>query len=322
MLKYLFKRLIQSTIVMFGITIIVFLIIHLAPGDPVEAMLALDPNASQEDIELKREVLGLNQPIHIQYLKYMKGVLKGDFGTSIQYERPVTDLISERMWNTFGITFTALSISILIAVPIGVISATKQYSKFDYSTTTFAFFGVSIPSFFFGLLLMKVFSVNLGILPSSGMQTAGNNFTGIEKIVDYLIHGIMPITVLALINVARFTRFTRSSMLEVIKQDYIRTARAKGLKRKVVIYKHALRNAMIPVITVIGASIAYLFSGALIVETVFSWPGLGRMIYSSTMSRDYYIMMGINIFIAFLVILGNLLADLLYSLVDPRIKFD
>lgn len=322
MLKYLFKRLIQSTVVMFGITIIVFLIIHLAPGDPVEAMLALDPNASQEDIELKKEVLGLNQPIHIQYLKYMQGVFKGDFGTSIQYERPVTDLISERMWNTFGITFTALSISILIAVPIGVISATKQYSKFDYSTTTFAFFGVSIPSFFFGLLLMKVFSVNLGILPSSGMQTAGNNFTGIEKIIDYLIHGIMPITVLALINVARFTRFTRSSMLEVIKQDYIRTARAKGLKRKVVIYKHALRNAMIPVITVIGASIAYLFSGALIVETVFSWPGLGRMIYSSTMSRDYYIMMGINIFIAFLVILGNLLADLLYSLVDPRIKFD
>lgn len=322
MIKYLSKRLIQSLIVMFGITIIVFLIIQLAPGDPIEAMLALNPNSSQEDIELKKEALGLNRPIYIQYLKYMQGVLKGDFGTSIQYERPVKDLIAERMWNTFGITFTALTISVLIAVPIGVISATRQYSRFDYATTTFAFFGVSIPSFFFGLLLMKIFSVNLGVLPSSGMQTAGNNFTGIDKIIDYLIHGIMPVTVLALINVARFTRFTRSSMLEVIKQDYIRTARAKGLKEKVIIYKHALRNAMIPVITVIGSSIAYLFSGALIVETVFSWPGLGRMIYSSTMARDYYIMMGINIFIAFLVILGNLLADLLYALVDPRIKFN
>lgn len=308
-------------IVMIGITIIVFLIIQLAPGDPIEAMLALNPNTSQEDIELKREALGLNDPIYIQYFSYMKGVIHGDFGISIQYDRPVKDLIGERMWNTFAITFTALTISVLIAVPIGVISATKQYSIFDYTTTTFAFFGVSIPSFFFGLILMKVFSVNMGVLPASGMQTAGNSFVGLQKLADYVIHAIMPITVLALINVARFTRFTRSSMLEVIKQDYIRTARAKGLKEKIVIYKHALRNALIPVITIIGTSIAYLFSGALIVETVFSWPGLGKMIYSSTMARDYYIMMGINIFIAFLVILGNLLADLLYALVDPRIKY-
>lgn len=321
MLRYFGKRLIESMIVMIGITIIVFLIIQLAPGDPIEAMLALNPNTSQEDIELKREALGLNDPIYVQYLSYMKGVIHGDFGISIQYDRPVKDLIGERMWNTFAITFTALTISVLIAVPIGVISATKQYSVFDYTTTTFAFFGVSIPSFFFGLILMKVFSVNMGVLPASGMQTAGNNFVGLQKLADYVVHAIMPITVLALINVARFTRFTRSSMLEVIKQDYIRTARAKGLKEKIVIYKHALRNALIPVITIIGTSIAYLFSGALIVETVFSWPGLGKMIYSSTMARDYYIMMGINIFIAFLVILGNLLADLLYALVDPRIKY-
>lgn len=323
MAKYFVKRILMSIVIMFGITVIVFFLIKLAPGDPIEAMYAKVPGMTQEELDHKKAALGFDKPIIVQYGMYMSNViLRGDFGMSIQYSRPVMMLIKERLWNTFSLTFISLILSVIIAIPIGVISATRQYTAFDYTATTFAFVGISIPSFFFGFLLIKVFSVDLGLLPSAGLQTAGNTFTGMARFVDLFKHAVMPVTVLALINVATYMRHMRSSMLEVIKQDYIRTARAKGLRERVVIYRHALRNALIPVVTIIGSSLAYLFSGSLITETIFSWPGLGRMIYSATMSRDYYVMMGVNIFIAFLVILGQFIADITLALVDPRIKLE
>ena len=321
MLKYFVKRIMMSILVLFGITVIVFFLIHWAPGDPIQAMYNNIPGMTQEQIDAKKASMGLDKPVPVQYVMYMKNLFKGDLGMSIQYNRPVLDLIGERVWNTFGLTFAALLLSILLAIPVGVLSATKKYSAFDYIVTTLAFVGISIPSFFFGFILIKIFAVDLSWFPTAGMQTAGNTFTGLDKIMDIAWHGALPVTVLALINMASYTRYVRSSILDVIRQDYIRTARAKGLKEKVVIYKHALRNGLIPVVTIIGSSLAYLFSGSLITETIFSWPGLGKMIYGATTARDYYVMMGINIFVAVLVVLGQLLSDALLVLVDPRIKF-
>lgn len=320
MVKYLAKRILISIVILLGITVIVFFLIHLAPGNPIDAMYGNIAGITQADIDARKHAMGLDQPIVVQYLLYMKNVLKGDFGMSVQYNIPVMNLIMDRLWNTFGLMFVSLGISILLAVPIGVTSAVKQYSAFDYASTTFAFIGVSIPSFFFGFVLIRVFAVDLGWFPSAGMQTAGNAYTGLAKILDVVHHSVLPVCVLALVNLATYARYIRSSMLDVIKQEYILTAKAKGLSRRVVIYRHALRNGLIPVITVIGSNLPYLFSGSLITEIVFSWPGLGKMIYASTMARDYYVMMGVNIFIGFLVILGQFITDVLLAWVDPRIK--
>ena len=254
---------------------------------------------------------------------YMKNlILHGDFGESIQYSRPVIDLITERLWNTFSLVFIAMILSMAIAIPIGVTSAVKKNTAFDYFFTSFAFIGVSIPSFFFGFLLIKVFSVDLGWLPSTGVQTPGAVFTTMGMIIDRVKHYIMPVSVLALINMASYTRYIRSSITDVIKQDYIRTARSKGLRQRVVIYRHALRNGLIPIVTILGSSLATIFSGSLITENIFSWPGLGRLIYGATMARDYYLVMGVNVFTGFLVILGQLIADAMLVLVDPRIKYN
>jgi peptide/nickel transport system permease protein len=280
------------------------------------------PGMTQQDLDAKRAAIGLDKPIIVQYGIYVKNlVLHGDFGESIQYKRPVLDLIRERLWNTFSLVFAAMAISMLLAVPIGVTSAVKKNSAFDYVFTSIAFVGLSIPSFFFGFLMIKIFAVDLQILPAAGVQTPGSAFTGLAAFFDRFKHAIMPTAVLALINMAGYTRYIRSSISEVIKQDYIRTARSKGLRQRVVIYRHALRNGLIPIITLLGSSLATIFSGSLITENIFSWPGLGRLIYGATMNRDYFLIMGVNVFTASLVLLGQLISDALLVLADPRIKY-
>jgi peptide/nickel transport system permease protein len=320
--KYFARRILISFGVLFVITIVVFFLIHLAPGDPINAMYTNIPGMTQQDLDAKRAALGLDKPIIVQYGIYVKNlVLRGDFGESIQYRRPVLDLIRERLWNTFSLVFAAMAISMLLAVPIGVTSAVKKNSLFDYAFTSVAFVGLSIPSFFFGFLMIKLFAVDLQILPAAGVQTPGSALVGLAALGDRLKHAIMPTAVLALINMAGYTRYIRSSISEVIKQDYIRTARSKGLAQRVVIYRHALRNGLIPIITLLGSSLATIFSGSLITENIFSWPGLGRLIYGATMARDYYLIMGVNVFTASLVLLGQLIADALLVLADPRIKY-
>jgi peptide/nickel transport system permease protein len=323
LLKYFARRILISVLVLFAITVVVFFLIHLAPGDPIDAMYSNIPGMTQEQLDAKKAAIGLDKPVIVQCGIYIKNlVLHGNFGESIQYRRPVLDLIWERLWNTFSLVFASMVLSMLLAVPIGITSAVKKNSAFDYVFTSVAFFGISIPSFFFGFLMIKVFSIDLGWLPPSGVQTPGNAFSGLAMLADRLKHAIMPVSVLALINMASYTRYVRSSISDVIKQDYIRTARAKGLRERLVIYRHALRNGLIPIVTIMGSSLATIFSGSLITENIFSWPGLGRLIYGATMARDYFLVMGVNVFIAFLVLLGQLISDALLVLVDPRIKYN
>ncbi len=318
MKQYLVRRLLQLIPTIVGISLVIFLIFAFAPGDPVSNNL--DPHMSAERKQELRDKLHLNEPKYVQYGYWLKGVLQGDLGESFYYKQPVSQVMKDYIPNSFKLAVTSLVLGVIIAVPIGIVSATKQYSGFDSFFTIFALIGLSMPSFFFGLLLIKFLSVDLRLLPVSGMQTPGANFTGIAAMLDQIKHMILPLIVLTLGSVASWMRYTRSSMLEVIRQDYIRTARAKGLKEKVVIYRHALRNALIPVITLLGFSIPGLFSGALLTETIFNWPGIGPVQLNAVNNRDYYLLMGTNMMLATLTLIGNLIADVAYALVDPRIR--
>jgi peptide/nickel transport system permease protein len=266
--------------------------------------------------------LGYNDPILIQYFKWLLRALQGNLGYSIQFKQPVLSVISNRLGNTVILSLCSMILSILIAIPCGVISATKQFTKTDYIVTIFAFMGLSIPSFFFGMLLIKVFSVDLGWLPISGMVTTGVNLTGWAYAFDVGKHMLLPMTVLALMNTASLMRYTRSDMIEILKTDYIRTARSKGVRRRSIIYQHALKNELLPLITVVTMQIPSLLSGALLTETIFVWPGIGRLNYNAVISRDYPLIMGIVMMVAVISLLTNLLADILYVVVDKRIEFD
>ena len=320
MKKYIFKRLIQTIPVLIGISIIVFLLVKLQPGDPFSSMM--DPNLSQEMKQQMLEKLGYNDPLPIQYLKWLSRALQGDLGYSIQFKQSVLSVISSRLGNTAILSLSSMILSILIAIPCGVVSATKQRTKTDYIVTIFAFMGLSIPSFFFGMLLIKIFSVDLGWLPISGMVTTGTTFGGLEFVFDIAKHMLLPMIVLALMNTASLMRYTRSDMIDILKTDYIRTARAKGVRRKNIIYEHALKNELLPLITLIAMQIPSLLSGALLTETIFVWPGIGRLNYNAVMSRDYPLIMGIVMMVAIISLLANLLADILYAVVDKRVQFD
>lgn len=304
--------------VLIGVSILIFFIVQLAPGDALTGKMdkGLTPARKQE----LRHQMGLDLPMPQQYLRWAGGVLKGDFGESTNFKQPVGKVMNTYMWNSFYLAILSLILSVLISIPIGVVSATKQYSKFDGFFTVFALIGISMPSFFFGMLLIKIFAVDLQVLPVTGMTTAGSVATGLSYGLDVARHMILPLIVLTLGSVAGLMRYTRSSMLEVIRQDYIRTARAKGLKEKVVIYKHALRNGMIPVITLLGFWLPGLFSGAFITESIFGWPGIGPIGIAAVSGRDYPLLMGINILFAVLTLVGNLIADVTYAVVDPRIR--
>ncbi|HLN65495.1 MAG TPA: ABC transporter permease [Symbiobacteriaceae bacterium] len=315
MLKYLMKRILISLPVILGVTVISYLIISLAPGDAVDLMV--DPTMSKADIEQRREDLGLNDPIHVRYVKWLGHVVQGDLGYSYTNSQPVAQRIGERLVPTLGLSLTALVLAYLVAIPVGVISATRQYSWIDYTSSILALVGVSIPGFFLGIGLIYVFSLRLDLLPVSGMRSLGVE----ESMFDLAKHMILPAIVLSASTMGNVTRNARSAMLDVVRQDYIRTSRAKGVGERVTIYRHALRNALIPIITLFGLQIPGLLGGAIITEQIFSWPGMGRLSIEAISSRDYPVLMGLNLMAALLVVIGGLISDIMYSLADPRIRF-
>lgn len=320
MRQYITRRLLQMIPVLIGVSFLIFMIFAFAPGDAVSSLIEANKNISAAKIAQLRHLYHLDEPKLMQYGRWFAGFLHGDLGQSIKLNQPVGHIINTYIWNSFYLQLTGFIISIIVAIPIGVISATKQYSVFDNVFTVFALIGISLPSFFMGLLLMKWFAVDAHIFPVSGMTSTGQYYKGFKLLGDVLYHMVLPGIVITLINISSLMRYVRMSMLEVIKQDYIRTARSKGLKEKVVIYKHALRNGMIPVVTILGMSIGTLFSGAVITEQIFGWPGIGKLTITSINDRDYPMLMGINMIIVVFTLLGNLLADVCYALVDPRIK--
>lgn len=278
----------------------------------------MNPRVTPADVARLEEAWGLNQPLMTQYVKWLSSMLVGDWGWSYRTGLPVLEMIMQRLPQTLQLMVTSYVLAAIVAIPIGILSAVYRYSIFDYFGTVFAFMGVAIPSFWFAVMMQLVFSVRLGWLPSAGMATIGLDYS----LVDRLRHMIMPVFVLALVNMASWSRYMRSSMLEVIGQDYIRTAMAKGLSRRAVIYQHALKNALIPVATIMGLDLPVFFGGAALTETIFAWPGMGQLFVDSVFSRDYPILMGVLMLTAVLVVLGNLLADLTYGLLDPRIQYD
>lgn len=263
---------------------------------------------------------GLNKPIIERYFHWLGNALHGDFGFSLQYQEPVTSLLNKFIWNTFIVAVAALFFTWIIALIVGVISATKQHSWFDALVTIGVFAAMSFPSFFIGLFLIKVFAVDLHLLPIGGMIDIGSNSTGFTYILEVLRHMILPVFILTLLGVGSLTRYFRTSMLEVVRQDYIRTARAKGLKEKAVIYKHALKNAILPAITLLAFELPGLFSGAIIIEQIFNWPGIGTIQLEALSFRDYTVLMAFTMFLSCLTIIANFLADIVYAIVDPRIR--
>ena len=312
--KYILQRILVAIPVIFGVTIVAFFIMTLAPGDAVDMLIS--PGLSVEDIELKKKSLGLDQPVYIQYVHWLQEMARGNLGYSFTNRQPVTERIFDRFGPTFTLAMCAMLLSYAIAIPIGILSAVRQYSVLDYTATIFSFLGVSIPSFFFGLLMIYFFSLKLDLFPTGGMQSIGKEFS----LADRLSHLVLPMVVLSLQNTGVVMRYTRSSMLDVVRQDYVRTARAKGLRSQIVLVRHALRNALIPVITLVGLQIPFLLSGAIITEQIFNWPGMGRLTVEAINQRDYPTIMGLNLLIAVLVVIGNLLADVFYGVVDPRIR--
>jgi len=305
LLKYFIKRLILMVPVILGMTVIVFLILHLAPGDPVD--LIVGPNITPEVYQSIRQKYGLDKPLIIQYFKFISHVLKGDLGKSILQQRPVSELILMKLPVTLEIGIWGLILSFAIAIPLGVTAAVKRNTFVDYSCMTAAMFGMSLPTFWFGLLLSYFFAYKMRLFPISGYGTWK--------------HAFLPIITLGLTDAAITARIVRSSMLEVLRQDYIRTAKSKGLAQKVVIYRHALKNAMIPIVTLLGMRIGWIMGGAVMLEIVFSRPGLGRLMIDSILARDYPVVQGAMIVLTSSIILGNILADFLYAVFDPRIRY-
>ncbi len=315
MFQYLIRRLLIALPVLLGVTLLNYYIINKAPGDAVSLMV--DPNMSKADIEQARHDLGLDKHWSVRYAIWVKELGKGNLGYSYANRQPVTKRIGERMGPTLMLSLAALGIALVVAIPVGVVSATRQYSWIDYLSSFFALVGVSIPGFFFGIGLIFFFSLKLDWLPVSGMRTLGMD----ESLVDLIKHLILPAIVLSSNTMGQFTRFTRTSMLDVVRQDFIRTARAKGVSERLVIYKHALRNGLLPIITLLGLQVPGLLGGAVITESVFQWPGMGRLAIEAINGRDYPVIMGLNLMAAALVVVGGLISDVLYSLADPRIRY-
>lgn len=313
MLKTILQRIIQLIPILLIVATIVFVITRMIPGNPAATILG--PQAPKEAVERLTIELGLNKSLPEQYITYISGIAHGDFGKSYHYNQPVMSLILERFPNTVILAVISLFLATIVAVPIGIISATKQYSIFDYVSMIFALVGVSMPIFWLGLMLVLVFSVNLGWLPSFGMGSMKN---GLWDVVSHLI---LPCICLATIPAATFARITRSSMLEVIGQDYIKSLRSKGLKESIVIWKHGLKNALPPIITVMGLQVSVSLAGAILTETIFAWPGMGRMIVDAIENRDYALIQGSVLFIAFLFVIVNLVVDIIYLYINPKIDY-
>lgn len=317
MWKYIIRRTLQAIPLLIIISIISFLLIQLAPGDPMD-MYRSSEGAEAVDTTAIEEKLGLNQPIYIQYFNWLRLlVLEGNMGYSFEDGRPVMEKILERLPATLLLMGVSILIAYIIAIPLGIYSAVKKYSFFDNFLTGFSYVGIAVPSFYLALMAILVFSLNLDWFPPSDMMSNYEEF----ELMDRIRHLVLPASVLAIGGIASNSRFMRSSMLEVIKQDFVRTARAKGVAERSVIYKHALRNALLPIITILGLSLPGLFAGALFVEQIFAWPGMGRLAVNAIFVRDYQTIMGTTMFAGVLVVLGNLIADILYAVVDPRIQY-
>ncbi|AQS59864.1 ABC transporter permease [Desulforamulus ferrireducens] len=333
MLKYIIKRLLLLIPVLFGVSLFVFLVLHLFTADPAAMMLG--QHATAEQVAALREELGFNKPLYVQFGIFLSQILQGDFGMSLMTRSPVTEELLTRFPATIELAFAAMLIATVVGVTVGVISAVKQYSIFDYLSMVGALLGVSMPIFWLGLMLIILFSVTLGWLPVSGRIAVGmepstiTNFYLIDSILtgnweafkSAVSHLVLPAVALASYSMAIIARMTRSTMLEVIRQDYIRTARSKGLVESVVIFKHALRNALIPVITVIGLQMGSLLGGAVLTETVFSWPGIGSFIVNAILAGDFPVVQGGVIMVATVFVVVNLIVDILYAYLDPRIKY-
>ncbi len=307
--------------ILFGITLICFIVINLAPGSPAMLQDEFSPKASPEAMEALKKLYGLDKPIHERYFNWLKRVITFDLGKSFVDGRDVVEKIKERLPITVTLNLLSLIFIFIIAIPIGIYSSLKPGSFFDRSLTVLVFTGFSVPTFWLALVCMIIFGVNLGWLPISGIQSIGAEALPLpERIIDWIKHLILPVTIMSFAGLAGMSRYTRSSMLEALKQDYVRTARAKGLPERVVIVRHVLRNALLPIVTLLGLSIPGLIGGSVIFESIFSIPGMGQLFYASAMSRDYPTIMGILIMGAFLTLLGNLIADIAYFIVDPRIR--
>ena len=323
LVTYTIRRLILIVPTFFLITLVIFTLIHLAPGDPVSIMVGSNPRIKPEEKDRMIKDFGLDEPVHIQYVLWLGRLFRGDLGHSYAYHQSVGKLISERIPRTLELMLMTEIIGLVLAVVVGVVCAVKQYSLTDGVCKLGALIGYSAPNFWLGLLALTVFAGMLQWLPSFGVQTYGTTFPTIfDAWFDHLKHLILPVSMLIFGWVAYLFRLVRSSMLEVLSQDYIITARAKGLEERIVIYKHALRNALLPVVTYEGYSIGFILAGASVIETVFSWPGLGKFWVDVAANRDYPTLMALSIIVALMILLANLVADITYAIVDPRIRYD
>ncbi len=323
MIAFITRRLLQAIPLLWLISLVVFVLLHIIPGGPMAAY-GNNPNMTAEDFARLEHELGLDAPLYVQYFRWLGAILRGDWGYSLASKRPVLVEIGDRLPNSVYLLSIALVVTLLIAIPIGILSAVRQYSILDHSVTTVAFAGQSIPIFWFGLMLIIVFHVMLRnplsgtpLFPGGGMYTLGEPFS----LLDRIHHLILPVSMLAVVGTATYTRYMRASMLEVIGQDYIRTAHAKGASARRVIWRHAFKNAAMPVVTILALELPALFNGAVFTETIFSWPGMGRLFIESAFRYDYALLMAIILIGAGLTIFSNLLADITYAYLDPRIRY-
>jgi ABC-type dipeptide/oligopeptide/nickel transport system permease component len=303
--RYLLRRLLHSALTLLGITLFTFVLLRMVPGDP--ARLILPENAPQAEVLRMRKLLGLDEPLHVQYYLYMRDLARADFGTSFQYSVPAIELVVERLPQTIRLSLSAIALTVALAVPAGIVAAVRRQTLFDFGAMLAAIFGQSVPNFWLGLMLILLFSVNRQWLPVSGASS--------------WLHYVLPTITLAAYLMALVARLTRSSMLEVLRQDYVRTARAKGLAQRVVLWRHALKNAAIPIVTVVGMQIGTLLGGAVVTETIFNWPGIGKLVIEAIWRRDYPIVQAVLLLSAFAFVAINLVVDLLYTYLDPRIRY-
>lgn len=314
--RYVARRLWQMIPLLIGISLLIFLIIQAAPGGPETVFLERGGFVDPQALESFRKRLGLDQPIYIQYFRWLGAALSGDFGVSFSTGRPAAEMIVERIPATLELMLLSFALAAFVALPLGIYSAVRQYSVADLTATTFSFLGMAMPVFWFGLILQLIFSVRLGWLPTSGRETVGDG-----SLLDLARHLVLPTLVLSFQQIAGWSRYMRASVLDVITADYTRTARAKGLSERTTVLRHAVRNALIPVVSIMALDLAGLFSGAVITETIFGWPGIGRLFVQSMFSRDYPVLMGILMLGSFMVVFFNLVADIMYGWLDPRISY-
>lgn len=322
MTAYITRRILQTLIVVAILSYVCYALMSLMPGDPVDALISSNPRISSADVARLRELYGLDQPVYVRYANWVHTIFQGDLGYSRTYRIPVSGLIGEKLNNTIYLSLLSLIVSLIIAIPLGVISALKSGKKVDYLINFFSFTGISLPSFWLGLLLIIIFAVKLQWFPAGGTYTIGmENASFFAQLGDRIYYMILPAVSLSYMQIGRYVRFTRSAMMEVLRQDYIRTAKAKGLDYKTIMIRHAFRNTLIPLITILAISFSSLFSGALITETVFSYQGVGKLFYDSIIANDFNVAMVSFMISIIMVLVMNLVADVLYGVADPRISY-